>query len=50
MKMTDTILIADDDQELSDLLREYLEQENFAVRLAHDGDAALAAHNAVVDL
>ena len=38
-----TILIADDDQELSGLLREYLEQENFVVRQAYDGDAALAA-------
>ena len=39
--MPETILIADDDSELSELLREYLEQEGFAVRLAHDGNAAL---------
>lgn len=39
----DTILIVDDDRELSELLREYLEQEGFAVRLAHDGLAALAS-------
>ncbi len=41
--MTDTILIADDDQELAELLREYLQQEGFDVQLAHDGEAALTA-------
>lgn len=41
--MTDTILIADDDQELAVLLREYLQQEGFDVRLAHDGESALLA-------
>ncbi len=40
--MADTILIADDDTELCELLREYLEPEGFEVRLAHDGDQALA--------
>ncbi|NIR97841.1 MAG: response regulator, partial [Gammaproteobacteria bacterium] len=40
--MADTILIADDDTELCELLREYLEPEGFEVRLAHDGDRALA--------
>lgn len=39
--MTQTILIADDDTELCDLLREYLGQEGFGVRLAHDGEQAL---------
>ena len=41
--MTDQVLIADDDRELSSLLREFLEQEGFAVNLAHDGHAALEA-------
>jgi len=40
--MTQTILIADDDKELCELLREYLGQEGFAVRLAFDGEQALA--------
>lgn len=44
--MTDTILIIDDDVELSGLLREYLAQEGFEVRLAHDGDAGLQAAQA----
>jgi two-component system response regulator CpxR len=39
--MPHTILIADDDTELCDLLREYLELEGFDVRLAHDGEQAL---------
>jgi DNA-binding response OmpR family regulator len=39
--MAETILIADDDAELCELLREYLRQENFEVRLAHDGEEAL---------
>ncbi len=39
--MTQTILIADDDTELCDLLREYLGQEGFEVRLAFDGEQAL---------
>lgn len=40
--MTQTILIADDDTELCELLREYLGQEGFEVRLAYDGEQALA--------
>lgn len=40
--MTQTILIADDDTELCELLREYLGQEGFKVRLAFDGEKALA--------
>jgi two-component system response regulator CpxR len=39
--MQTRILIADDDVELSGLLREYFESEGFDVRLAHDGRAAL---------
>ena len=40
--MSHTILIADDDTELCDLLREYFGQEGFDVRVAHDGEQALA--------
>jgi two-component system response regulator CpxR len=40
--MSQTILIADDDRELCELLREYLGQEGFQVRLAFDGEQALA--------
>jgi len=39
--MTQAILIADDDTELCELLREYLELEGFDVRLAFDGEQAL---------
>lgn len=39
--MPDTVLIADDDVELCELLREYLRDEGFEVRLAHDGERAL---------
>ncbi len=35
------ILIADDDVELSELLKEFFESEEFSVRLAHDGRQAL---------
>ena len=41
--MPETVLIADDDLELSELLQEYLQQEGFEVRLAHDGDQAFEA-------
>ena len=40
--MPQTILIADDDTELCELLKEYLGQEGFDVRLAFDGEQALA--------
>ena len=40
--MPDTILLADDDIELCDLLKEYLQQEGFDVRVAYDGDQALS--------
>jgi len=39
--MPQNILIADDDTELCELLREYLGQEGYEVRLAHDGEQAL---------
>jgi len=39
--MQSTILLADDDTELSSLLKEYFESEGFQVRLAPDGIAAL---------
>lgn len=39
--MQSTILLADDDTELSGLLKEYFESEGFQVRLAFDGVAAL---------
>jgi two-component system response regulator CpxR len=39
--MQSTILLADDDTELSGLLKEYFESEGFDVRLAPDGVAAL---------
>ena len=39
--MTQTLLIADDDTELCELLREYFGQEGFEVRLAFDGKQAL---------
>ncbi len=41
--MPNTLLIADDDTELCELLQEYFEQEGFDVRLAHDGEKALQA-------
>ena len=39
--MPQTILIADDDTELCELLKEYLGLEGFEVRLANDGEQAL---------
>lgn len=39
--MQSTILLADDDIELCDLLKEYFETEGFEVHLAHDGSSAL---------
>lgn len=37
------VLLADDDIELTEMLREYLEVEGFRVSLANDGEEALAA-------
>jgi CheY-like chemotaxis protein len=39
--MHNTLLLADDDVELTGLLQEYFESEGFEVRLAHDGLEAL---------
>jgi len=36
------VLLVDDDVELTDLLREYLEQEEFDVTVAHDGKDGIA--------
>ncbi len=44
--MAETILIADDDIELCELLGQYLEQEGFEVCLAHDGGQALQSARA----
>lgn len=39
--MNHNILIVDDDTELSDLLKQYLEPEGFQVTCVHDGDTAV---------
>jgi two-component system OmpR family response regulator len=36
------VLLIDDDSELLDILRQYLEQEGFEVGLAHDGESGVA--------
>ena len=41
--MSAKVLLIDDDVELVDMLRDYLEREGFAVESAHDGDAGVAA-------
>jgi two-component system response regulator CpxR len=41
--MPNSVLIVDDDTALCALLREYLGEEGFEVRVAHDGPTALAA-------
>src|SRR5205809_8046294 len=38
--MSTQVLLADDDVELSAMLKEYLEREGFAVTAVHDGEAA----------
>lgn len=48
--MTHTVLLVDDDVELVDLLRDYLNQEGFVVLTAHDGLAGLATLSAAVDM
>jgi len=46
-----TILVVDDEPKILELLRDYLEHAGFAVRMAGDGKAALAAiHNDPPDL
>lgn len=42
-KTSTKILLIDDDAELADLLKDYLEQEGYAVTTAHDGESGLAA-------
>jgi DNA-binding response OmpR family regulator len=39
--MATAVLLADDDVELSAMLKEYLEREGFAVTAVHDGEAAV---------
>jgi len=41
--MSERVLLVDDDVELVELLRDYLEQEGFAVSAAHDGAAGVSA-------
>ena len=41
--MAANVLLADDDVELSGMLKEYLEREGFAVTVVHDGEAAARA-------
>ena len=41
--MMDKILLIDDDVELVEMLKEYIELEGFAVSTAHDGEAGLLA-------
>ncbi|HLF29974.1 MAG TPA: response regulator transcription factor [Xanthomonadales bacterium] len=49
--MQTSILIADDDVELCELLKEFFESEDFNVQLAHNGNTALqAARQAGLDL
>lgn len=41
-----TILVVDDEPKILELLRDYLENAGFAVRIAHDGKAALTSARA----
>lgn len=41
--MTTPVLLVDDDVELAEMLRDYLQSDGFAVELRHDGDAAIQA-------
>ena len=41
--MSERVLLVDDDVELVELLRDYLEREGFAVSAAHDGAAGVSA-------
>ena len=40
------ILIADDDRNIAELLRLYLEKEGYATEIASDGEEAVAKFNA----
>lgn len=44
------ILIVDDDVKLADMIREFLELENFAVETVHDGPACLRSNLQNIDL
>jgi DNA-binding response OmpR family regulator len=44
--MAQRVLVVDDDPTVSDVVRRYLEREDFTVRLAGDGPAALDAYRA----
>ncbi len=52
--MTAQVLLVDDDQELLELLRDYLEQDGFSITCVHDGlsgvNAALSGQYAIVVL
>lgn len=43
----DKVLIADDDKNICDLLRLYLEKEGYSVILSHDGEEAVVKFNAL---
>jgi DNA-binding response OmpR family regulator len=43
MRAMMTILVVDDERKIADLARDYLEHAGFAVRIAGDGEGALAA-------
>ena len=42
------ILVCDDDKNICELIRLYLEKENYTVVLANDGEEALAAFSAAI--
>ena len=42
--MATQVLLADDDVELSVMLKEYLEREGYSVTAVHDGEAAALIH------
>lgn len=46
--MADKILVVDDDKNICELLRLYLEKEGYSVILCHDGKEAVAKFNALV--
>lgn len=41
------VLIVDDDKNICDLLRLYLEKEGYSVILSHDGEEAVVKFNAL---
>ena len=43
----DKVLIVDDDKNICDLLRLYLEKEGYSVILSHDGEEAVVKFNAL---